>query len=268
MFSSLALAAALSFTPAQTPALALTSARLTYGEYGSTRPDARFLPGDLFYVAFEMENLSMSPEGKVQYIMSMEVADAKNKNLFTSDPPERIEVLPLGGNRLPARAFWGVPQDLAAGMYTCTVKVTDPANKATQKLVQKFEVLPPDFGIVGLYTSVSLPERKGEMPAPTTAIAGQSININFHVVGISRDQNKRPQTSVEVRIMENGRPTLPKPIVMDVPPGLPATDTFCDFQVPLPLNREGNFTMEIKAIDKLKNKTSTQSLAIKVLPNR
>lgn len=264
MFSTIALAAVLSNTPAQPAALALTNSRLTYGEFGATRPDTRFLPGDLFFVAFDMENLSIGPDGRVGYTMAMEVTNAKGESMFKPDPVVAEEILPLGGTKLPARAFLILRTDQAPGVYTCKVQVTDSKNKAVQALERKFEVLAADFGLVGLFTSSDM---QGSLPTPPVAVAGQKLYVNFALVAFGRDAGGRPDTTVEVRMLENGQtPTLAVPMTMTVPKDIDPKASAVPFQVPLPLNREGSFTMEIKATDKAKNKSVTFTYVVRVLP--
>src|SRR5579862_9260230 len=65
MLTSVALAAALTLAPAQ-GALTLSGARVTYGELGAARPDLKFLPGDIFFVGFDIDGIKVDESGKVQ----------------------------------------------------------------------------------------------------------------------------------------------------------------------------------------------------------
>src|SRR5262249_5198436 len=106
MFATLAAAAALGFAPAQTGTLNLTNVRTTYGELGAVRMDNRYLPGDLFFVPFDIDGIAVGPDGKVSYAMSMEVTDKSGKVIYRPEKPaESNEYLPLGGSKLPARAY-------------------------------------------------------------------------------------------------------------------------------------------------------------------
>src|SRR5206468_1326703 len=135
MFSSLAAAALLALTPAQAGAMTLTNVRTTYGELGATRTDNRYLPGDLFFVAFDIEGIAVSPEGKVSYAMTVEVTNKAGQAILKSEKPvESDEYLPPGGARLPARAFVLLDRNQAPGTYTCAVSVTDRATKTTKSL--------------------------------------------------------------------------------------------------------------------------------------
>src|SRR5438093_7606915 len=105
MFPTLALAAALTLAPAQNPALDISNARVTFGgEFGPTRPDNRLLPGDIFFLAFDIDNLKLD-DGKVQFAIGMEVTDATGKTFFSQKPTEHDVLLPLGGSKLPANAY-------------------------------------------------------------------------------------------------------------------------------------------------------------------
>src|SRR5205823_12152705 len=101
--------------------LALTNVRNTYGELGGTRPDSKFLPGDVLFVGFDIDNITVSAEGVCKYSMAMSVVDKAGKPTLKQDPAEREDYIPLGGNKLPARAFVTVGLDMPAGEYTMSV---------------------------------------------------------------------------------------------------------------------------------------------------
>ena len=113
MFGTLAAAAALAVAPAQAGALNLTNVRTPYGELGAVRTDNRYLPGDFFFLAFDMDGLAVSPEGKVSYTMMVEVTDKAGKPVFKQDKPaENDEFIVLGGNRTLSN-----PTNLASGTH-------------------------------------------------------------------------------------------------------------------------------------------------------
>jgi hypothetical protein len=268
MWTPLPLVAALAFAPAQAPAgsLNLTNVRTTYGELGGTRADAPLLPGDVLFVGFDIEGVSVDPEGRVVYTMAMEVADKAGKPVFKQDPAQKIDFVPLGGNKLPARAFITVGLDQPAGEYTLRVTVTDQGTKATKALEKKFTVLPKDFGIVAVYTSV---DPDGRFVAPTTGIVGQSLYVQFGVVGFARDPAKR-QPGVTVEMMpldEAGKPTLQKPQVFNLDAGVDEKDPGFSVRFLIPLTRAGKFTVRLKATDRVANKTYTFNLPLAVVPS-
>ena len=95
MLATLALSAAL-YAPTQGE-LTLSNARPTYGILGAARKDAdmpKLLPGDQICVSFDIENLKIGDDGKVQYSIGMEVAD-KIVSLPRNArdlPNERVEI--------------------------------------------------------------------------------------------------------------------------------------------------------------------------------
>src|ERR1700730_368686 len=105
MLQTRALVAALSLAPAQDGPLTITNDRITFcGEFGPTRPNNKFLPGDTVWLAFDVENLKMEAAGVVKYSMNMDVFDTAGKSIFKSPqpPPKQDMVLPLGGGKMPS----------------------------------------------------------------------------------------------------------------------------------------------------------------------
>ncbi len=264
MLTSVALLAVLSLTPAQ-GGLSLTGARVTYGELGAPRPDLKYLPGDKFFVAFDIEGITVDDTGRVKYSMGMDVINKDGTPIFVQQPQEREDFLPLGGSKLPGRAFVTIGFDQVPGAYTCKVTVTDRASKSTKTLEQKFEVIAKDFGLVQVLTSA---DNKGEIPLPPLGVAGQSIFVHFGVVGFTREAKlKQPDVIVEMAVLtKDGKPALAKPDSININSEVDAGDLGIPFRFFLPLNRPGEFTIELKATDKLTKAVSKVQLPIKVLP--
>jgi len=264
MLTTLALVGVMTLAPAQ-GGLALENVRITYGELGAPRPDNSLLPGDIFFLAFDIKNITVDPTGKVQYSMSMEVTNAAGAKVFEQKPVDRNDFLPLGGNKLPARAYVTVPLDQEPGTYSCKLVVIDKANKAEQSITQKFIVKQKQFGIVSLYTSS---DAKGELPAPPYGMTGQSVWVHFVVVLFDRDKTKKqPSLSVEMSTLSaDGMPTVPKPTILEISSEVDEKDTGIPLRFLLPLNRPGKFTVQLKVTDKLTNKTSSVQLPIEVVP--
>jgi hypothetical protein len=266
MIPTLALAAALGLAPSQPAAgaLSLKNVRVTYGELGAPRTDDKLLPGDLYFIAFDIEGIKVDDTGKVSYSMAMVVTDKNNKPIFNQEPANRDEHIPLGGSKLPARAYIAIGLDQESGTYTCKVTVTDRVSKAAQTLTKTFDVLPKGFGVVSLFTSV---DAKGEIPAPPVGVIGQNVFVQFAVVGFGRDKAKKPDLTVEMRLLDEARkPTLPKAETLVIKETQMENDPAVPLTLPIPFNREGNFTVELKATDKLTGKEATARLPIRVTP--
>ena len=163
MWTTLSLIAALGLAPGQAGALDLTNIRVTNGLLGTARGEAKLLPGDWYFVAFDIDNVKVNQAGEVLYSMAMELTDSKKKVLFKQDPRDLKVLNSLGGNRLPAFANVEIGIDQPPGQYTLTVTVVDRAAKATKAFTREFEVVPPSFGLVRVNLSY---DDRGNFPAP------------------------------------------------------------------------------------------------------
>lgn len=279
MLGSIFLVAALALSPAQSGGLKLSNVRNTYGELGGTRPEGKFLPGDVFFVGFDIENISINDEGQVQYEMAMEVLDKNSKPIFKQEPAKKTDFVPLGGSKLPARAFITIGIDQEPGTYTLKLTVKDLGKNAgkdnTQTLTKNFEVAKKDFGIVAVYTSV---DDRGADPAPTTGIVGQSIYVQFGVVSFERAAPKadpkltapkavpQPDLTFEMLTLDSfGKPTIGKPIVYKLATEVKETDQGFTMRFLLPMTRSGKFTVRLKATDNISKKESTFDLPVTVV---
>ena len=144
MLTPLLLAAALAFTPGQAPApaapvaagaLALTNVRTTFGELGGPRPLTPLQPGDEMFLGFDNEGITTDAEGRVQYAMFMELLDSAGVSKYKTDPANKNDFVPLGGNKIPGRAYTTVGLDQTPGNYVLKVTVTDLANFCSTVLV-------------------------------------------------------------------------------------------------------------------------------------
>jgi len=265
MTATIALAAALAVAQTQPPGgLAVNNVRFTYRDLGPTRTDGRFLPGDVVHIAFDIDGLRMTDDGKVVYSMGMEVLDKVGKAVFSAPPSKSELVLPLGGAKLPAHVYIAVDPTLPPGTYTCRVTVADVAANATRTIEKKFDALAPDFGVVAMMVSS---DDRAMIPSGTAGVVGQTVFVNFALVNFGRDATKKPNAAVEFRVLdESGRPTVGRPVPIALPRDVPERDQFVPFQIPLALSREGSYTMEIKAADKVTGKTAALTVPLKVYP--
>lgn len=264
MNSALALAVALAFTPAQAGSLNVTNVRQTYGELGATRPDQKYMPLDFVWISFDIEGLKASPEGRVSYRMGMDVLDKTGKAFFSAPPAKQDFLLPCGAARLPAFVFVTLGSDMPVGSYTAKVTVVDVVSNASKTFEQKFEVQATQFGLVGHYVTKDMDKR---FACGMTGIVGQTVYLNFDMIGFGRDATGKTNAAVEFRMLdEKNQPLNPQPIVVAVPRELDAKALAVPFQIELPLNREGSFTVELKAADKVTNKSATVTLPIRIHP--
>jgi hypothetical protein len=272
MWTPLLLTSVLALGPAQAGGLHLTNVRNTYGMLGGTRADSKFVPGDVLFVGFDIENISIGDDGRVQYTMAMEAVDKNNKAIFKQDPAEKTDYVPLGGTKLPGRAFLEIGWDQEPGPYTLKLTVTDLKTKATQSFTKPFEVVKREFAVVAVFTSVDV---KGDIPAPTTGVVGQAPFIQFALVGFDRAADPknpkappRPNLTMEMMpVDERGQPTLKKAESLTVTDGLDEKELGLSMRFMVPLTRPGKFTVRLKATDNLSKKTATFELPLAVLPS-
>lgn len=265
MWSSLALAAAVSLAPAQPAALTLANVRMTVGELGPTRKGTALVPGDILFVAYDIEGLSMDPDGTTRYTMAMEVSDAAGKSVFKQDPRELTDFVPLRGNKLPARAFVTIGLDQDAGNYACKMTVTDPKTKATGTLAVKFEVVKARFDVVAVHTTF---DERGEVSAPTTGMVGQTIFVQFSLASFARDvKTKQPNVELQFEVMDDqGKPTLGQPRKHVQDSGVGEKAGAFGMRFPLFMSRPGKFTVRVSAADKVANKAAVYELPVTILP--
>jgi hypothetical protein len=268
MWATFALATALNLVPAQSGTLQLKNDRVTYGELGQERKDSKLLPGDVFYVAFDIEGLKTTEEGQVHYSMVLDLLNKEGKSQFKQEPRDLEAINALGGSRVPAFAQVTVGTDTPEGEYTLKVVVKDRSNGNTETLTRKFEVLPTKFGFVRVGFSHSFPNVNFFPPAPPIAAPGQTYLLNFAIVGFGLDKERKDQPNIEtsLRIFDSdGKQTLAKPF------GGGINEVSAEFKKVIPaqfqiaLNRAGKFKLELKATDKLTGKTAEQTLDLTVV---
>jgi hypothetical protein len=277
MFTAIALAAFLGGTPAQPGNLTLTNVRTTIGELGPPRDGSKLLPGDILFIAYDIDGLTIDAEGIAKYTMALEVNDAAGKLVFRQDPREMFDFVPLRGNKLPGRGFITVGLDQPPGNYSCKISVTDPKTKATGSLNVKFEVLKKDFGVVAVFTAYDL---LGEISAPTIGQVGQKLIIHFSIAAFERDaKTKQPNVEVQFQVYDDkGQPLFvddkgkvtPRKFIQDAKSANPVKEGDGAFalQFPIFMNRPGKFVVEITATDLVSSakKQSSYKLPITINP--
>jgi hypothetical protein len=261
MWTSVALAVSLlSAAPAADAKLGISNARFTYGPFGMERTDTDFLPGDVAFLAYDIENATMDAKtGKVVYGLVLRLTDSKDKLVYEREN-RRIEALnALNSPIQPAYATVEIGADQPPGNYVLKLTVTDHVTKKKAEYTKKFKVLKKAFGFT-------------RIQAPVANLVGPGFGMNFTVVGFQRDSKKYPRVTVSLLILdEDGKSTLIRPITMNIPKDLPEDVKAEDirpelgFPVQFPLNRAGKFTIRVTATDELAKKTVKMDYKIWVL---
>lgn len=261
MWTTVALAAALSCLPGQSDQLSFLNVRSVTGYFGPDRQSDKILPGDVYLLVFDIAGFRIDADGKISYRMAMQVTDSRGKVQFGREPEDREAFNSLGGNRVPASAIIEVRFDQPPGEYTLTLTVTDRTSKASQKLTRKFEVLPKAFGLVQVVATID-PQRTRAVP--TTGVVGEFRFISCAVVGFERDAaKKQPNTVVEMRVLDESGTQVSKPAIQEITEDVPENAGLIPTQpFPLALNRPGKFTIELQATDRITKKTAKVSLPL------
>lgn len=262
MWATLALAAAISL--GQTGDLKLVNDRATYGALGPPRLDNKLLPGDMYFVTFDIDGLKVSDTGEVYYKMGMSLKNSAGKEEFRQELIEQRALNSLGGSRVPAFAHATIGADTPPGDYVFEITVADPATKRETTLKRKFQIEAKKFGIVRLGLT-DYPN--GATPVPNLAVPGQTVLVNFGVVGFDRDaKTKQPNITTELRVLDaQGKPTLPKPLTGEANKEVPEKWQGIPMQFVLSLNRTGKYTVQLKATDVLAKKTVEQTFDVTVI---
>ncbi len=267
MFTTLALAVALSSALGQSEQLTISNARATYGRYGPARADDKLLPADTYWVAFDVDGFKVdkedkNKEDKILYTMSMQVTNEKGKVVYGIDPLDQESQNILGGSNVPSFSFFSAGTH-PPGEYTLKVNIMDRNTKAKVTLTRKFEILSKGFGLVDLHPSY---DSDGRSHAPASGVTGQWIWITFNAVGFERDnKTKQPDVALEMRVLdENGKQTVPKPFRGRINSGVDRTAELLPMSYRFGLNRPGKFSVELHATDKVAKKEVKLSFPITV----
>jgi hypothetical protein len=262
MWTSVIAAAAALVAPAAGP-LTLANVRATHGILGPVRTLDKVLPGDRYVLCFDIEGITIGPDGKVAYGIGTEVRNAQGRVLYQQEPKAVEAPTSLGGGRVPAHALIDVGLQTPPGVFTLKVTVTDRVSNASQSLTREVEVLPVRFGLVRLAISN---DPEGQLPAAALGV-GQAAWLQFGAVGFAHPADgKAPAVSFSLQILdESGKPTQERPVVAppakDAPPG----QALVPVQFLLSPNRPGRFTAEVTATDEIGNKTAKLSVPLTVV---
>jgi hypothetical protein len=261
MWTTIALLSALPVTPHQAE-LSLTHVRATHGLLGPQRQNEIVSPGDILFVAFDIEGISVDDQGMVRYSTALEVTDDSGKVLFTRDPEKSEAKMSLGGNRVPAYAHISVGLDTPPGEYGCKITIKDLATGKSTSITRKVKAADKDFALVRTSVSVDL---DGEYPAIIYG-CGQGIWVRSNAVGFARAADaKQPHVTFTLRVLDDrGQAIYDKPLTNTVKKDVPEKAPTIPMAFPLSLNRPGKFTVELLANDEVSGKKAKTTFPITV----
>jgi hypothetical protein len=263
MWSTAVCVAVLSLAPSQAGRLALTNVRPTLGFLGAPRTDNKVLPGDVYYLAFDIDGLTVDANGKGRYSLALDVTDPSGKSIFKQDPITKEAVSAFGGSHVPESIRLNVGLEQAPGEYTVKVTIADLANRASQTLSQKVQVQRREFGLVHLSLTGDL---EGQVPVPPVGVPGQVVQVRVLAVGFARGSNKQPNVTAELRVVDaTGKPAMAKPFSGTIHENIPENAPVLLVPFTLPLTRAGKFAIEVKATDHVSKKTATVTFPLTVV---
>jgi hypothetical protein len=243
--------------------LTVTNERLTYGHLGPARDGAKYLPGDVINLFFEVQNITFDSSGKASYALGLELADPKGTDLLKQKPRPNSAMNYLGGSTLPCVARLSIPLESAPGIYTFRVVVVDKANNNSVTVERKIEILPKGFGIIQVGTTA---DREGTMAWSPVGVVGDSIYLNFAAIGFARDpKTRQPNVKVEMRALDDkGQPAKGAKMIGTADSAVADAIHAIPMQFGITLNREGRFTLELTATDLVSGKTAKVLFPVKV----
>ncbi|HYV38037.1 MAG TPA: hypothetical protein VE988_20290, partial [Gemmataceae bacterium] len=241
---------------AQPGKLSAANERLTFGHLGPVRDSNKFLPGDVVFLSFQVENMTFDPNGKATYSVGLDLADPKGAGIFKQQPRTASTRNYLGGTSVPCAANLQVPLETPPGVYTFCVTVVDNASKGSVTVERKIEILPKGFGLVHVGTSA---DANATIAWSPIGVVGDSIYLNFSAVGFARDKaTKHPNIQVSMRVLDDkGQPTGSAKMTGEAKSDVPESMAVVPMQFGITLNRTGSFTLELTATDVLTG-TSTK----------
>lgn len=252
----LLLAGVLAFVPSSAQALELKNFRMAHGPLGATRLGAKFLPGDYLFITYEIEGLKVDDKNKASFVTLVEVFDAANKTIFSKETPN-VLIPQLGGAKIPGDFYVTMGTDRAPGLYRVRLTVKDVIGKDIKSSTHPFELLAKDFGIVGVM-------------APAIAFPGQPYMLQYNVVELGLDANKKPNAKIELKVLDDAGKAVSTPAISNYPADLPENldlvkSNFIPIDFPIFPNRAGRFRVEITVVDNLKKKNASLSYPLNVL---
>jgi hypothetical protein len=243
-------------------ALDIKNVRSNYGPFGVPRSNNKVLPGEVYFINFDITDMSVDPKtGGVEYTLTLEVFDPKGKQMIPDKEKSWMKgaIVGLGGTTVPEFTNVVIGVDKDPGKYKVVITVEEKNTKAKASVTQELEVLPSEFGFI-------------HVQAPAIGQVGQDYVCEFSLVGWQRDSKKIPKITLATRIIDDatGKPATTLPNISKIPEDLPKDIDWPKLEMvrmrsPTFLNRPGTFTIEFEAKDELKNKTAKFSYKLVVI---
>jgi hypothetical protein len=242
-------------------ALELTNPRAMYNLLGVPKSNTKFLPGDIFLIVFDINDLEVDQDGVAKYRQGMKIFDGK-KEIF-NEAPSNVKVVPLfGATKMPGFVSITVGQEQLPGSYKAEITIEDvqPKKAKVKTLTFAFDVKKKAFGIVA-------------PGSPAIGFLGHDFVAAFSVTGMARDKTtKLPDVDVELTVRDaKGNKLNAAPIknsikemhqegVFDL-----TRLSVVPLNFPMLLSKSGKITVEVLATDKITKEEAKLRLHVWVL---
>ena len=264
-WSPAALAGLLAVITPDQSGLKMDNLRLTYGSPGPDRASAQVFPGDEVFLAFELKGFKSSEGGVTKIKLTTEVMGKDGKTEYKQDTGDSQVLDLFGGGRhfLHTRVDVGVKTP--PGSYKVKITALDLTTKESISGEKDVTLLEPALAVVktALFTDQA-------MRATSQVLGvGQPVFVGFSVVGFARESStNHPKLKMELVVKDDkGAVVTDKPsFVVDAnqPEKMPANVQVMPGHFKLPLNKAGNFTVELRATD-LTNQKSSQPVVLRLV---
>ena len=169
----------------------------------------------------------------------------------------------LGGTSLSRYVYFTFPRSCNPGEYRVRVRVSDRVGERSAVEEYRCEVYPrTSFGTIDLRLSR---DKDGTTPAGANLTVGETVYLNFSVVGFATTGSRIHVSSTLSILDEDRRPVAAEPFSSDH--DQPAPDLL-DSAIPIcyaiPATRTGKFVLRIELRDHVANKTASYNLPILV----
>jgi hypothetical protein len=234
--------------PSANAQLKIEGIEAVYGALGPARPSAEYCPQDQAVFRFRISGARVDPQGAFDGDMIVAVTDPAGQ---VERSTSRIGgVLAFGGGTLAGVAHLDLPTDTRPGQYVLAVTVRDRRANSEAGFERKVTVKPAAFAVVA---PRSYFDAAHKVPAPFGGIVGQTLYLDFKVIGFARD---RLDVTMDLQVADaDGKDLLPEPIrarvavddaerAKDIP--------FVRFKSDLALNRVGQYTVRVVVRDRVK----------------
>jgi hypothetical protein len=242
--------------PSSAQALELKNIRPAHGPLGATRQGSKFLPGDYLFITYEIDGLKVDAKNKASFVTLVEVFDAKKMAVFKKETAN-VVVPDLGGSRIAGDFHVIMGTDRPPGQYKARLTVKDVIGNDIKSFEHPFELLPKDFGIVGVM-------------APAVAFPAQPYMLQYNIVELALDAAQKPNAKREIKILDETGKLVATPVVHNYPADLPEgidlkKSNFIPVDFPLFPNRPGRFTIEVTVVDNLSKRNASVRYPLTVL---